>query len=445
MTPITAPPPATAVPDAIVAPLGQAPVQQPATGLRQGGRDGPLRNGNPRGNPHLAPRCGAKVRTTGCSCRAPAMANGRCRSHGGKSTGPRTAEGRARVATANTTHGNYAQAGHGAKLRVAERQGRVLARRMRLMAAAYRNLRWLPRALAARVQADEVPELRATVNYVWLLDELAAEAAGSSAPGQAQVGQAQVGQAQVGQALVGQALCKAGRDARGRFAAAPPPVLHGRKAELARAHAEAAALAPWKAGIARARMAKRVMKSQDRAARLAKPGRGKLHGLPTLEPATGHLTRWGTRPGGGTVRPNGAPFEGSDRKSMNSGAGGGPTRVRAEARAVLAPPAALTRAAALVHGRGAPFEGSDRNSLNSGAGGGTAGSRADAPVVLAPSAALIRAAALAHGRGAPFEGSDRNSLNSGAGGGPAGLRADAPPVLAPQAALIRAAAARGAL
>jgi hypothetical protein len=33
-----------------------------------------LRNGNPRGNPSLAPRCGAKARTTGCAGRAPAMA-----------------------------------------------------------------------------------------------------------------------------------------------------------------------------------------------------------------------------------------------------------------------------------------------------------------------------------------------------------------------------------
>src|SRR5208282_3502973 len=55
MTPITAPSPTTAVPDAIVALPGQAPVQQPATGLRPGGRDGPLRNGNPRGDPSLAP------------------------------------------------------------------------------------------------------------------------------------------------------------------------------------------------------------------------------------------------------------------------------------------------------------------------------------------------------------------------------------------------------
>ncbi|MGF1629176.1 MAG: HGGxSTG domain-containing protein [Kiloniellaceae bacterium] len=37
---------------------------------------------------HLSPRCGAKARTrSGEPCRSPAMANGRCRMHGGKSTG----------------------------------------------------------------------------------------------------------------------------------------------------------------------------------------------------------------------------------------------------------------------------------------------------------------------------------------------------------------------
>ena len=62
-----------------------------------------LRNGNPRGNPNAAPRCGAKTRA-GCPCKSPAMKNGRCRMHGGASTGP-SAEGRARIAAARTTHG----------------------------------------------------------------------------------------------------------------------------------------------------------------------------------------------------------------------------------------------------------------------------------------------------------------------------------------------------
>lgn len=34
------------------------------------------------------PLCGAHSRRTGKPCRQPAMANGRCRLHGGKSTGP---------------------------------------------------------------------------------------------------------------------------------------------------------------------------------------------------------------------------------------------------------------------------------------------------------------------------------------------------------------------
>lgn len=65
-----------------------------------------LRNGNPQGNPMNAPRCGARTRH-GSSCRAPAMANGRCRMHGGKSTGPRTPEGLERSRKANWKHGLY--------------------------------------------------------------------------------------------------------------------------------------------------------------------------------------------------------------------------------------------------------------------------------------------------------------------------------------------------
>jgi hypothetical protein len=67
---------------------------------------GPLRNGNPRGDPHASPRCGARTRAGG-PCRQPAMPNGRCRLHGGRSTGPRTEAGRAALAAANTKHGGY--------------------------------------------------------------------------------------------------------------------------------------------------------------------------------------------------------------------------------------------------------------------------------------------------------------------------------------------------
>ena len=65
-----------------------------------------LKNGNRQGNPMNAPRCGAKTRS-GTLCKSPAMANGRCRMHGGKSTGPRTPEGLKRSKMANYKHGFY--------------------------------------------------------------------------------------------------------------------------------------------------------------------------------------------------------------------------------------------------------------------------------------------------------------------------------------------------
>ena len=53
-------------------------------------------------------KCGAKSRTNSHKpCRQPAMSNGRCRLHGGKSTGPRTGEGKEQVREVNTKHGMY--------------------------------------------------------------------------------------------------------------------------------------------------------------------------------------------------------------------------------------------------------------------------------------------------------------------------------------------------
>lgn len=56
-----------------------------------------------------SPRCGAKTRS-GSPCRAPAMPNGRCRMHGGASTGPRTQEGLERMRRSKTVHGLYSAA-----------------------------------------------------------------------------------------------------------------------------------------------------------------------------------------------------------------------------------------------------------------------------------------------------------------------------------------------
>ena len=55
-------------------------------------------------------RCGANTRR-GTPCKRPAnKRNGRCRLHGGASTGPRTKEGLAKIAAANTTTGQHTRA-----------------------------------------------------------------------------------------------------------------------------------------------------------------------------------------------------------------------------------------------------------------------------------------------------------------------------------------------
>ena len=48
----------------------------------------------------LGNRCGAHARSTGEPCKAKALPNGRCKNHGGMSTGPKTPEGREAIAEA---------------------------------------------------------------------------------------------------------------------------------------------------------------------------------------------------------------------------------------------------------------------------------------------------------------------------------------------------------
>lgn len=47
--------------------------------------------------------CDAYARTTGKPCQAKVLANGRCRLHGGLSTGPRTETGKRRIGEAART------------------------------------------------------------------------------------------------------------------------------------------------------------------------------------------------------------------------------------------------------------------------------------------------------------------------------------------------------
>ena len=106
---------------------------EPKLHAAPGQRRGCLKNGNPAGDYLKSPRCGARTRA-GCGCRQPAMANGRCRLHGGLSTGPRTPEGLARCRAARLQHGY--------------RSGELIGLRRRAAHAA-RRLRSLTRALSA--------------------------------------------------------------------------------------------------------------------------------------------------------------------------------------------------------------------------------------------------------------------------------------------------------
>jgi len=78
-----------------------------------------LRNGNRRGDLQNIRRCGAKTRRK-TACMSPAMRNGRCRLHGGLSTGPRTQAGIERIRLANTRHGGRTQAARAERIQVRE-------------------------------------------------------------------------------------------------------------------------------------------------------------------------------------------------------------------------------------------------------------------------------------------------------------------------------------
>ncbi len=63
-----------------------------------------------RSNLRNQPRCNAHSKRTGERCRQPAMKMKEvCRLHGGKSTGPRTVEGRQRIRASKVMHGRYSK------------------------------------------------------------------------------------------------------------------------------------------------------------------------------------------------------------------------------------------------------------------------------------------------------------------------------------------------
>jgi hypothetical protein len=167
------------------------------------------------------------------------MPNGRCRQHGGKSTGPRTPQGTDRMLAANTRHGNQS-----APKRVQQFYVTTATRRGRLTATARRLEDYLPEDMAARLAAGP-PELWPPVHPTNL-------------------------------PFVQNPEPTPGHESPARLPSAPGPARNaarplprGLAAERQAARAEAAALAPWRQAIAVARAARSAARAARRTARAA--------------------------------------------------------------------------------------------------------------------------------------------------------------------------------
>ena len=188
-----------------------------------------------RGGARRAPSCGARTRTGG-SCLGLAMVNGRCRIHGGASTGPRTQAGLARMVAAKTTHGRFAISG--APQRLAQRFVWTFMVRARLTAEATMLREYLPAGMAARL--DSTPEELMPPKHP---SQVAFEALSPLTPHN----------------CLPLGLGRRARAARARLGPGggvvdgAAVVLRGRAAERLAMGAETAAQAPWRAAIVAAR------------------------------------------------------------------------------------------------------------------------------------------------------------------------------------------------
>ena len=97
--------------------------------------------------PNMKPKkqCGAHARTTGAPCKAKGLPNGRCKLHGGLSTGPRSAEGRQAIGAATK-----------ARMAAGQLEKAIEGRRRWLDAGGREHLSRLAKARAARLRGKRV-------------------------------------------------------------------------------------------------------------------------------------------------------------------------------------------------------------------------------------------------------------------------------------------------
>ncbi len=219
------------------------------------------------------------------------MTNGRCRLHGGLSTGPRTAAGLARMIAAKTTHGRYAISG--AAQRTEQRYFRALAVRTRLTCLAHRLRPYLPAEAAARLETVPMELLPPKHPSQLAWEALHATTPCADPPPARGAGRRR------------RAAQARARAAGGSADAAAAVALRGRAAERAAARVEAATQAAWRAAIAAALGAKRAAREAARAARgstrpmqgapVRRRARGSrnnpMRGAPT-RPPTGEAVGW---------------------------------------------------------------------------------------------------------------------------------------------------------
>jgi len=210
-----------------------------------------------------------------------------------------------------------------------------------------------------------------------------------------------------------------GPDVLGRCAVGAFSAPRVRAAELAAARAERAPLAPWRAAIAAARLAKRGVMAARRAARIGKHDKD-----PGAKDPAARLPGAGLGAGGlgsvGGLRPGGA----LEQKGRVEELGRGPLQRGAVGVAGSArmgkhdkDPTPMERLPGA--GLGVRAAGIATEAGGAGTAAGVVSARQGSGPGDGRTVEVGRAAALVHGCGAPFESSDRNSLNSGAGGGPA--------------------------
>ncbi|MEK6705321.1 MAG: HGGxSTG domain-containing protein [Bdellovibrionota bacterium] len=116
---------------------------------------GQLKNGNPSGDFTTAPRCKAKTRAGGI-CQSPGMKNGRCRLHGGKSTGPLTVVGKSVASRNSLKTGDFDAAARERWSKIVQ-YGKTCREYREALAAFFVAVRKLEALTSDRLRTDQMP------------------------------------------------------------------------------------------------------------------------------------------------------------------------------------------------------------------------------------------------------------------------------------------------